>query len=99
MRNIFSEGSIEQMVPDTYGLIAWRFQRVSALIPARLVSMPAQPRPQAKEHMERHGAISIDWIKNVRLGIEHRVRTQPQLPMVVLHKVAYSAEGVRADAK
>src|SRR5438552_4003801 len=64
-----------------------------------LVSMPAQPRPQPQEHVERHGAISVDRIKHVRLGIEHDVRSQPKLPMMVLHEITHSAESVCADAK
>src|SRR5207245_10290398 len=57
-----------------------------------LVPVPAQPRPQPQEHMERHGTISIDRIKNVRLGIEYRVSSQSKLPMMDLNKVAYYAE-------
>src|SRR5437899_5973651 len=57
-----------------------------------LVPVPAQPRPQPQEHMEGHGTISIDRIKNVRLGIEYRVSSQSKLPMMALNKVAYSAE-------
>jgi len=60
--------------------------------------MPA-PRPQPQERVERDGTISIDWIKNVRLRIEYDVRSQPKLPVMVLHDITHSTERVCANAK